>query len=149
MVIVMGVVLSGCGPNSMTRRQLEARKESHQRLTFDSATTVLVLMNRSVDEAASIVWTGVLELGGPVETVRGDTLIIEPHYILRRITTLSGEVRVVRFSDMRVLPALVFIPAGSAFHLVPPKAKRRGPSIASMVVFGLVALDLYIRWPRG
>jgi len=148
-VIVVGIVMSGCTSASMTRRPLETRR-SYQRLKFDSATTVVVMMNRSADDPVSSVWTGVLELGGLVETVRGDTLIIEPNYILRVVAASSGDTRVVRFSDMRVLPDLVFIPAEPGFRLVSPiEHRRKGPSISSIVIFGLIALDMYVRWPRG
>ena len=134
----------------MTRRQYEALHRAHVRLTFDSTATVAVVVHRSVDETLPSVWTGVVELAGPVVSLRGDTLIIEPHYILKTQTSSSGDVQVVRFSDMRVLPALVFIPAGSGFRLeLPGDKRRRGPSVASIIVFGLIALDLYIRWPRG
>ena len=149
MVIAVGVLLSGCTSASMTRRQLEAQRQSYRRLRFNSATDVVVVMHRSVDEAESSVWTGVVELGGPVESLRGDTLIIEPYYVLKTQTTSSGDIRIVRLNNKRVLPDLVFIPAGPGFRVDSPSdTRRKGPSLASIVVFGLIALDLYIRWPR-
>src|SRR5690349_21707261 len=75
-------------------------------LRFDSATAVIVVMHRSVDEGVSSVWTGVVELGGSVESLRGDTLIIEPYYILQTQTTSSGDIHIVRFNNKRVLPDL-------------------------------------------
>lgn len=122
--------------------------QSYRRLRFDSATTVVV-MHRSVDEAVSSVWTGVVELGGTVESLRNDTLIIQPFYILRTRTTSSGDIQIVRINNARVLPDLVFIPAGPGFRVDSPSdTRRKGPSLASIVVLGLIALDLYIRWPR-
>lgn len=150
MVIVASVVLSGCRPASTTRRQLEAQRQSYQRLRFDSATAVLAVMHRSADDDVSSVWTGVLEIGGPVETVRGDTVIMEPYYMLRTQTIWSGGMWVVRVNDKRFLPDLVLIPAGTGFHLLSPnERKRRGDSVATLVILGLIALDMYSRWPRG
>jgi hypothetical protein len=148
MVIVVGVAVSSCAKTSMTQRRLEAEFRSFQRLRFDSATTILVVMHSSVNESVTGFWSGVLEVGGLVETVRGDTLIVVPHYILKARTASSGDSRVDRVNDMRILPDLVFIPAGSGLHFVPPNDGRRsGPNWTFIIVFALVAFDLYRRWP--
>ena len=124
--------------------------QSYRRLRFDSATTVAVVMHRSVDEAVSTTWAGVVELGGTVESLRSDTLIIQPFYILKTRTTSSGDIQIVRINNMRALPDLVFIPAGPGFRVDSPSDTRpKGPSLTSIVVLGLIALDLYIKRPRG
>jgi hypothetical protein len=131
-------------------RQFELWKQSYQILKFDSATALVVVMHRSGDETASRVWTGVLELEGPVETVRGDTLIIEPHYMIRTRRTSTGNPEIVRISDARALPDLVFVPAGAGFRLASFSDRRReGSRAVFFVILGLVALELYTSWPRG
>jgi hypothetical protein len=150
MVMLAAILLAGCTPPTRTRREFELRKQSYQTLKFDSATAVVVVMHRSEDVADWRVWTGVLELGGPVETVRGDTLIIEPHYVIKTRRTPSGGLEIVRINDARALPDLVFVPAGPGFRLVPSSHRGRRDSHAMFfVVLATVAIDLYIRWPRG
>ena len=150
MVIAACVILADCTSSaSMMRRQLETQKESYRRVRFNSATTVIVVMHRSVDEGLSTVWTGVVELGGPVESLRGDTLILEPFYILKTQATPSGDVRIVRINNKRVLPDLVFIPAGPGFRVDSPSdTQPEGLSLTPIVFFALLALDLYTRRPR-
>lgn len=107
-------------------------------------------MRRSGDRAESSVWTGVVELGGTVESLRGDTLTIQPYYVLAARMTPSGDVKIIRFSDIRVLPDVVFIPAAPGFRVDSPNETRpKGPGLATLVILGLIALDLYSRWPRG
>lgn len=148
MMVAVGFLLLGCTPPSMTRRQLEAKKESYRRLRFNSATTVVVVMHRSVDEAVPSVWTGVVELGGPVESLRGDTLIIQPYYILKTQPTSSGDTQIVRINNARVLPDLVFIPAGPGFRVDSPSdTRRRGPSVGPILfIAGMLLYMRFYRW---
>ena len=145
-VIVVGVaLLSGCASPSVSRRQLEARRQAYYRLKFDSVTTVVVVAHPSVNETVSSAWTGVVELGGTVESVRGDTLVIEPHYILQWEVTSSGTLQIVRHQEKRVLPDLVLIPAGPKFRLDSPSDRRR-PKV--MPILFLVTMILYLRFNR-
>ena len=145
-VIVVGVaLLSGCASSSVSRRQFEARRQSYYRLKFDSVTSVVVVTHPSVDEAASSVWTGVVELGGTVESVRGDTLIIEPYYILQWEVTPSGALQIVRHDDKRLLPDLVLISAGPGFRMESPSDRRR-PKVMPILV--LLSMLLYLRFHR-
>jgi hypothetical protein len=149
MVMLVAVLLSGCTPTARTRRQFELWKQSYQILKFDSATALVVVMHRSGGEDTSCVWTGILELGGPVETVRGDTLIIDPQYMIKTRRTASGDLQTVRISDARALPDLVFVPAALGFQLESFSERRRnGSRPVFFVVLAVVALDLYVRWPR-
>jgi len=150
MVMLVALVLSGCTSAPRTRRQFELWKQSCQILKFDSPTALIVVMNRSGGEGASRVWTGVLELGGPIETVRGDTLIIEPHYMITTRRTAAGELEIVRINDARLLPDLVLVPAGPGLRVARSRDRRRRDSPAVFfVILAVVALDLYVRRPRG
>src|SRR5437868_9887812 len=106
-VMIASVLLCGCA--SVPRRQLEAQKRSYYRLRFDSVTTVAAVMHRTAEDNAPRLLAGVVELGGPVESLRGDTLIIEPHYMLMVKRSPSGDAHIGRFSSKLVLPDLVFI----------------------------------------
>ena len=145
-MLIGSLLLSGC--TSPTRRQVEAGRRAYVRLRFDSFTTVIAVNYRTAEDSVpSLLW-GVLELGGPVESLRGDTLIIEPHYILKFTTTAAGDVRIVRVNNKLMLPDLVYVPAGAGLRLVwtsdaPP---RNGLSVGSVVVFG--ALAIWLSRPR-
>ena len=98
-------------------------------------------MHRTAGDNGPTLFTDVVEMGGFIESVRGDTLIMQPHYMLMRTTRPSGEVQVVRYSSMRVLPDLAFIPAGPGFRLDSPSdTRRRGPSVTSILAFSTIAL---------
>ena len=143
--MVAMIALSGCGPAPIVRRQMEAQKQSYRRLKFDSAANVVAVMHRTPDENAPTVLTGVVEIGGPVESLRGDTLIMEPHYIVMVRSSDSGEVQIVRLSNKKVLPDLVFIPIGPGFRIEDPNAdKSARPSVASML--WLVTMALYLKF---
>jgi hypothetical protein len=140
-LIITTVLLAGCTSTSLLRRQLEAQKQAYYRLKFDSATTVVAVMHRTVDNNVPSRWAGVVELGGPVESLRGDTVIIEPHYILMLKASHAGDGRIVRYNNKLVLPDLVYVPAGPGVHFeLPSEARRRGPSVSSIIVFASVAL---------
>jgi hypothetical protein len=145
--IVACVILSSCAPVPQ-RRQLEAEKRPVCRLKFDSAATVVAVMHRTTGDDVPSLLTGVVELVGPVESMRGDTLIMEPHYIAWSTPSFSGEIRIVRLTSAFVLPDLVFVPIGPGVHVDGSVgAGRSRPSVTSILVLGtLVYFFGFTRW---
>ena len=120
----------------------------HLRLTFDSVTTVVVVMHRTTGDDVPTLLYGVVELAGEVESMRGDTLIIEPNYIAKWSATPSGAIRIVRLTNKTMLPDLVFVPVGPGVHVdESDDARRWRPSVASLLGFATAVLYFaFYRW---
>jgi hypothetical protein len=140
-------MLISCAPVRQGR-DLEAQKRLHCRLTFDSVTTVVAVVHRTTGEDVPTLLYGILELAGQVESMRGDTLIMEPHYIAKASVSPSGALLVVRVTNKTMLPDLVFVPVGPGVHVdESDDARRRRPSVGSLLAFAtLVLYFAFYRW---
>jgi hypothetical protein len=99
-VAALSVFLLGC---FHTRPELEAYKRSYFKIRFDSNTT-LVGAPRTPDDTVTRILPDVLEIMGRVLSLRSDSLLIAPSYVLISDREHPAERRTTLRRGRRALP---------------------------------------------
>jgi hypothetical protein len=135
---VLSLVAAGCLPPP--HQQVERRL--YQSVKFDSATDLTILPSDYWDGRGRLELTNVVDIGGQVVYARGQTLVIDPVYVL---TSEAGKTHSLRTKGGYQLPdrVLVVVEPGTCvdtFRL--PRNSSPGVALFPLLVPALIAFSV-------
>jgi hypothetical protein len=126
-------ILASSACISHVSHEAEASERSYRAVRFDSTVSIVVIQ-RAMQDGSRKVLTGVTEIGGAVEGVRGDTLVMRPSLISilesGRVVIINSQSKTGRDE----LPDLALVPVRLAIH------QERGSSWKRMAPFAAACL---------
>ena len=141
LIATLSLVAGGC--LEPPHRQIEQRL--YRTVTFDSATDLTILPSDYWDGRGRLELTNVVEIGGQIVYVRGQTLVMDPVYVL---TSDVGGTHSLRTKGSYQLPDRVVVLTDSgtqvrSFSL--PRGRAGSRSFISVVLPALLVLSFIHR----
>jgi hypothetical protein len=141
LVAALSVFLFGC---FRTRPELEAYKRSYLRIRLDSNTT-LVGAPRTADDTVTRVLADVVEIMGRVLSLRSESLLVAPSYVLISDPDHPAERRTMLRRGRRALPDNLIVVIGPRDRVEQMYTSPNWPRLMAAPIVGLLTGLLLFR----